>query len=75
MPTFGNERLPLTKECGWKDGDIGGPAQTQNPSGEKRKPDLTRTGLLGRTYPAQMGDYFRLRCHPPPRTAKVLYSS
>jgi hypothetical protein len=30
----------------WKDGDRGGPAQTQNPLGGKRKTDLTLTGLL-----------------------------
>jgi hypothetical protein len=40
------ERQSLTKECGWKDGDRGGPAQTQNPLGGKRKTDLTLTGLL-----------------------------
>ena len=34
------------KECGWKDGDRGGPAQTQNPLVRKRKTDLTLTGLL-----------------------------
>jgi hypothetical protein len=40
------KRRSLTKECGWKDGDRGGPAQTQNPLGGKRKTDLTLTGLL-----------------------------
>jgi hypothetical protein len=42
----GTERQSLTKECGWKDGDRGGPAQTQNPLVRKRKTDLTLTGLL-----------------------------
>ena len=42
----GTERISLTKECGWKDGDRGGPAQTQNPLVRKRKTDLTLTGLL-----------------------------
>src|SRR6202162_2992896 len=42
----GTERQSLTKECGWKDGDRGGPAQTQKPLGGKRKTDLTLTGLL-----------------------------
>jgi hypothetical protein len=36
----------LTKECGWKDGDRGGPAQTEKPLIRKRKTDLTLTGLL-----------------------------
>src|ERR1700681_3863140 len=40
------ERISLTKKCGWKDGDRGGPAQTQNPLVRKRKTDLTLTGLL-----------------------------
>ena len=43
----GTERTSLTKECGWKDGDRGGLAQTQKISWEeKRKTDLTLTGLL-----------------------------
>ena len=42
----GTERQSLNKECGWKDGDRGGPAQTQNPLVRKRKTDLTLTGLL-----------------------------
>src|ERR1700674_734244 len=43
----GTERQSLTKECGWKDGDRGGLAQTQKISWEeKRKTDLTLTGLL-----------------------------
>jgi hypothetical protein len=42
----GNERQSLNKECGWKDGDRGSPAQTQNPLGGKRKTDLTLTGRL-----------------------------
>ena len=42
----GTERISLTKECGWKDGDRGGPVQTQNPLVRKRKTDLTLTGLL-----------------------------
>jgi hypothetical protein len=40
------ERQSLDKECGWKDGDRGGPAQTQNPLVRKRRTDLTLTGLL-----------------------------
>jgi len=43
---WGGPQISLTKECGWKEGDRGGPAQTQNPLGEKRKTDLTLTGLL-----------------------------
>jgi len=27
----------LTKECGWKDGDRGGPAQTEKAPDEKKK--------------------------------------
>src|SRR6202162_3281768 len=42
----GTERQWLNKECGWKDGDRGGPAQTQKPLGGKRKTNLTLTGLL-----------------------------
>src|ERR1700676_3942881 len=31
------ERKSLTKECGWKDGDRGGSAQTQKPPPERKK--------------------------------------
>jgi len=52
------ERISLTKECGWKDGDRGGLAQGQELTGRKRrtktslqerkkeKTSLTLTGLL-----------------------------
>src|SRR5437879_379267 len=39
-------RLALNKECGWKDGDRGGAAQSQRTTQEKTKTVLTRTGLL-----------------------------
>jgi hypothetical protein len=34
------------KECGWKDGDRGGPAPTEKSLIRKRKTSLTLTGLL-----------------------------
>jgi hypothetical protein len=40
------ERQSLNKECGWKDGNKDGPAQTQNPLVRNRKTDWTLTGLL-----------------------------
>src|ERR1700722_14712069 len=45
-PNLHRAKQSLTKECGWKDGDRGGPAQTQNLLGGKTKTDLTLTGLL-----------------------------
>jgi hypothetical protein len=42
----GTERPSLHKECGWKDGDRGGPAQTEKTLIGKRKTGLTLTGLL-----------------------------
>jgi hypothetical protein len=36
----------LNKECGWKDGDRGGSARTQEAHRRKKKSDLTLTGLL-----------------------------
>src|SRR5271169_6797727 len=41
-----SERKSLKKECGWKDGVRGGPAQGQEPTGRKKKTDLTRISLL-----------------------------
>jgi len=32
-----SEKYSLTKECGWKDGDRGGPAQTKQASDKKKK--------------------------------------
>jgi hypothetical protein len=42
------EQVAITarSSCGWKDGDTGGPAQTEGTTGRKRKTGLTRTGLL-----------------------------
>ena len=41
----------LTIECGWKDGDRGGPAQTQKPPGRKNKNRLdTNRPSHGRTW-------------------------
>jgi hypothetical protein len=40
----GDAHIP--KRRVYQDGDRGGPAQTQNPLEEKRKTDLTLTGLL-----------------------------
>jgi hypothetical protein len=41
----------LTKECGWKDGDRGGPAQTKKPLIRKRKNRLdTYRPSHGRTW-------------------------
>jgi len=47
----GTERISLTKECGWKDGDRGGPARMQGihrkeRESRERKTFLTHTGLL-----------------------------
>jgi len=47
-PNMHREKI-AQKECGWKDGDRGGPAQKgQKPptAKEKEKTDLTHTGLL-----------------------------
>src|SRR6266404_896935 len=41
------ERISLTKECGWKDGDRGGLAECEQTHGKKKaKYALTSTGLL-----------------------------
>src|SRR5260221_8055765 len=41
------ERISLTKECGWKDGDRGGLAEWEQTHGKKKaKCALTSTGLL-----------------------------
>jgi hypothetical protein len=44
------ERQSLNQECGWKDGDRGGPARTEGihrkEKRKKRKTHLTHTGLL-----------------------------
>jgi hypothetical protein len=41
------ERISLTKECGWKDGDRGGLAEWEQTHGKKKaKFALTSTGLL-----------------------------
>jgi hypothetical protein len=32
-----SEKESLTQECGWKDGDRGGPAQTEKTSDKKKK--------------------------------------
>jgi hypothetical protein len=53
-PNLHRAKKSLNKECGWKDGDRGGLAQTQEPTGrkkrkeetERRKKHLTLTGLL-----------------------------
>jgi hypothetical protein len=41
------ERISLTEECGWKDGDRGGLAEWEQTHGKKKaKCALTSTGLL-----------------------------
>jgi hypothetical protein len=46
-PTPSTERISLTKECGWKDGDRGGLAKWEQTHGKKKaKYALTSTGLL-----------------------------
>jgi hypothetical protein len=48
--TSAKKETALRKDCGWKDGDRGGPAKTQGSTGrkkeERRKTVLTHTGLL-----------------------------
>ena len=51
-PNLHRAKQSLTKECGWKDGDRGGPAQTQKPPGRKKKNRLdTNRPSHGRTWP------------------------
>ena len=45
------ERKPLTKECGWKDGDRGGSARTEGTTGRKKKNRLdSHRPSHGRSY-------------------------
>src|ERR1700680_4742236 len=68
-PNLHRAKNRSTKECGWKDGDRGGSAQTQSPLGGKRKTDLTLTGLLMEGLESQFrgprSEYFWcLQCNP-----------
>jgi hypothetical protein len=45
-PNLHRAKIRSTKECGWKDGDRGGPAQTEKPSDREKQTVLTLTGLL-----------------------------
>ena len=57
-PNLHRAKNRSTKECGWKDGDRGGPAQTEKPSRRKTKNRLdTNRPSHGRSW--QAGDIDR----------------
>src|SRR5229473_4737902 len=59
------ERKSLNQECGWKDGDRGGPARTEGihrkEKRKKRKTHLTHTGLLMEGQRAPLRWFVNLR--------------